>query len=108
VSAYKRVSPEIILEQLKLAQVQMLEHLGGLDPDAKAIFPVSWAGEDVSTNRFDIAREYTESLASSAANQTGGRGKIYHEQGIVQSIPSDLYAGTCLIITGVLNHPMVL
>ncbi len=60
VSAYKRVSPEIILEQLKLAQVQVLEHLGGLDPDAKAIFPVSWAGEDVSTNRFDIAREYTE------------------------------------------------
>jgi uncharacterized protein (TIGR03083 family) len=60
VSAYKRVSPEIILEQLKLAQVQVLEYLGGLDPDAKAIFPVSWAGEDVSTNRFDIAREYTE------------------------------------------------
>ncbi|HEY1061808.1 MAG TPA: maleylpyruvate isomerase N-terminal domain-containing protein [Daejeonella sp.] len=60
VNAYKRVSPEIILEQLKLAQVQMLQYLESLDPDAKAIFPVSWAGEDVSTNRFDIAREYTE------------------------------------------------
>ncbi|MDO8994546.1 maleylpyruvate isomerase N-terminal domain-containing protein [Daejeonella sp.] len=60
VNAYKRVSPEIILEQLKLAQVQMLQYLESLDPDAKAIFSVSWAGEDVSTNRFDIAREYTE------------------------------------------------
>ncbi|HQS04313.1 MAG TPA: maleylpyruvate isomerase N-terminal domain-containing protein [Daejeonella sp.] len=60
VNAYKRVSPEIILEQLKMAQVQMLQYLESLDPDAKAIFPVSWAGEDISTNRFDIAREYTE------------------------------------------------
>jgi uncharacterized protein (TIGR03083 family) len=60
VQAYKRVSPEILIEQLQFIQVQMLEYLDGLDLDAKAIFPVSWAGEDVSTNCFDIAREYTE------------------------------------------------
>ena len=60
VNAYNRISPEIILEQLKLAQVQMLQYLESLDPDSKAIFPVSWAGEEISTNRFDIAREYTE------------------------------------------------
>jgi uncharacterized protein (TIGR03083 family) len=60
VQAYKRVSPEILIEQLQFIQLQMLEYLNGLDLDAKAIFPVSWVGEDVSTNRFDIAREYTE------------------------------------------------
>ncbi|MFA6946560.1 MAG: maleylpyruvate isomerase family mycothiol-dependent enzyme [Pedobacter sp.] len=60
VNAYKRVSPEIILEQLKIVQEQLVLYLEDLDPDAKAIFPVSWAGETVSTNRFDIAREYTE------------------------------------------------
>ena len=60
VQAYKRVSPEILIEQLQLTQVQMLEYLHSLDLDAKAIFPVSWAGEDISTNRFDFAREYTE------------------------------------------------
>jgi uncharacterized protein (TIGR03083 family) len=60
VQAYKRVSPEIIIEQLQLIQVQMLEYLHSLDLDAKAIFPVSWAGENISTNRFDVAREYTE------------------------------------------------
>ena len=60
VNACRRVSPEIILEQLKLVQGQLIQYLEGLDPDAKAIFPVSWVGEAVSTNRFDIAREYTE------------------------------------------------
>lgn len=60
VQAYKRVSPEILIEQLQLTQVQMLEYLHSLDLNVKAIFPVSWAGEDISTNRFDIAREYTE------------------------------------------------
>jgi uncharacterized protein (TIGR03083 family) len=60
VQAYKRVSPEILVEQLQLNQLQMLEYLHSLDLDAKSIFPVSWAGEHISTNRFDIAREYTE------------------------------------------------
>lgn len=60
VKAYRSVSPGIIIEQLKLVQEQLFQYLEGLDPDAKAIFPVSWAGEEVSVNRFDIAREYTE------------------------------------------------
>lgn len=60
VQACKRISPEIILEQLSQVQGQMLHYFQSLDPDAKALFPVSWAGEEVSKNRFDIAREYTE------------------------------------------------
>ena len=60
VNAYKRVSPQIIIEQLQFAQEQLYRYFSKLDPDATALFPVSWAGEAVSTNRFDIAREYTE------------------------------------------------
>ncbi|MEZ4829602.1 MAG: hypothetical protein R3C61_25450 [Bacteroidia bacterium] len=36
------------------------EHLQTLDMEADAIFSVAWAGEEISTNRFHIAREYTE------------------------------------------------
>jgi uncharacterized protein (TIGR03083 family) len=87
VNAYKRVSPEIILEQLYLAQLQMIEYLESLDPDAKAIFPVSWAGEDVSTNRFDIAREYTE--------------RWHHQQQIRQAV------GAKPILNRELYHPFL-
>lgn len=60
VKSYRRVSPEIIIELLTIVQEQLYQYLTTLDPDKKALFPVSWAGENVSTNRFDIAREYTE------------------------------------------------
>lgn len=60
IQACKRLSPQIITEQLRLSQDQLFEYLSGLDPNAKAIFPVAWAGEHSSSNRFDIAREYTE------------------------------------------------
>lgn len=60
VNAYKRVSPQILIEQLQLAQEQLYQYFVNLDPYEQAVFPVSWAGETISTNRFDIAREYTE------------------------------------------------
>lgn len=60
VKAYQRVSPQIIVNQLRHAYDELYTYLKSLDPDAPAIFPVSWAGEDHSTNRFDIEREYTE------------------------------------------------
>lgn len=75
VNAYKRVSPQILIEQLQLAQEQLHQYLSKLDPDGTAIFPVSWAGEAVSTNRFDIAREYTE--------------RWLHQQQIRQSLGAD-------------------
>lgn len=60
VKAYRRVSPLILTEQLRSVQEQLYEYLKSLDPDGIALFPVSWAGEKISSNRFDIAREYTE------------------------------------------------
>ena len=60
VKAFKRVSPKILIEQLGAAQDQLYNYLLTLDPAAPALFPVLWAGEDRSSNWFDIARAYTE------------------------------------------------
>ena len=60
VNAYRRVSPQILIEQLQHAQEQLHQYFHSLDPIENAIFPVLWAGETTSMNRFDIAREYTE------------------------------------------------
>jgi hypothetical protein len=59
-SAYEKLSPEILISQLKIVQNELYLYLKDLDPAGNALFPVSWAGEFVSDNRFDIAREYTE------------------------------------------------
>ena len=59
-SACERLSPEILISQLKVVQDELYHYFKDLDPVGNALFPVSWAGEYVSDNRFDIAREYTE------------------------------------------------
>lgn len=60
VEAYRRVSPQILIRQLDLAHEELYGYLLTLDPDGEALFPVAWAGEAMSKNSFDIAREYTE------------------------------------------------
>jgi uncharacterized protein (TIGR03083 family) len=53
------VSPRILIELLATYDREMVAVFEGLDPDAPGI-GVAWAGEAVSRNWFDIAREYTE------------------------------------------------
>jgi uncharacterized protein (TIGR03083 family) len=60
VKAMKRVSPQLLIEQLESACKHHLEYLQSLDPWTPAMFSVAWAGEDTSLNWFHIAREYTE------------------------------------------------
>ncbi|SKB74890.1 maleylpyruvate isomerase family mycothiol-dependent enzyme [Daejeonella lutea] len=60
VEAYKRVSPQVLVSQMSVAQDQFYDYLKTLDLKAPALFPVSWAGEDESQNWFDVCREYTE------------------------------------------------
>jgi uncharacterized protein (TIGR03083 family) len=60
VAAMRRVSPRLLLDLLDLAEPELHAYMGSLDPDAPARFSVAWAGEETSTNWFDIAREYTE------------------------------------------------
>jgi hypothetical protein len=60
VIAYQRISPSILIQQLELSAREYNHYLATLDLEAKAVFPVAWAGEDESKNWFHIAREYTE------------------------------------------------
>ncbi|MCD6063879.1 MAG: maleylpyruvate isomerase family protein [Flavipsychrobacter sp.] len=60
VAACKRLSPGIIIEMLENTGRQYTEYLATVDPWENAPFSVAWAGEEMSTNWFHIAREYTE------------------------------------------------
>lgn len=60
VTAYKRVSPRVIIEQIRRSSQEVDEFFKTLEPRGAAIFPVVWAGENQSENWFDIARDYTE------------------------------------------------
>ncbi|MEP6925022.1 MAG: maleylpyruvate isomerase N-terminal domain-containing protein [Pyrinomonadaceae bacterium] len=60
VKACKRLSPRILIDQLRQASTEVYEFFKTLDPHSEAIFAVSWAGENRSENWFDIARDYTE------------------------------------------------
>lgn len=60
VKAAKRLSPRVLIELLVWSGEQVDQLFKNLDPLAPAIFAVAWAGEKVSPNWFDIAREYTE------------------------------------------------
>eukprot|EP00456_Euglypha_rotunda_P027543 TRINITY_DN21_c0_g3_i1.p3 TRINITY_DN21_c0_g3~~TRINITY_DN21_c0_g3_i1.p3 ORF type:complete len:281 (-),score=67.34 TRINITY_DN21_c0_g3_i1:1939-2781(-) len=56
----RRLSPNVLVDLIAWADVQLAELFQSLDPDGPAIFPVAWAGEEQSKNWMDIARDYTE------------------------------------------------
>jgi uncharacterized protein (TIGR03083 family) len=60
VKATKRLSPQVLIELLESTGQFYYAHLKTLEPFARAIFSVGWAGEETSPNWFHIAREYTE------------------------------------------------
>jgi uncharacterized protein (TIGR03083 family) len=60
VTACRRLSPQILIDLLDFTAPQVHAFFQSLDPYTPALFPVAWAGEDVSPNWFDIGREYTE------------------------------------------------
>jgi uncharacterized protein (TIGR03083 family) len=60
VRAARRMSPQVLVDLLGLTGPQVSAFFTSLDPDGEAAFSVGWAGESVSSNWFDIAREYTE------------------------------------------------
>lgn len=55
----RRISPGILVELIDRYDRETISLLEGLDPIASGL-GVAWAGEDVSANWFDVAREYTE------------------------------------------------
>ena len=56
----QRLSPQLLADLLEVSGRWMSAFVAALDPDAPALFAVAWAGEAVSDNRLDTAREYTE------------------------------------------------
>lgn len=60
VDMYGRLSPAVLISMMEIASAQSSEFHQSLDPMASAAFGVSWAGEDISLNWFDTARELTE------------------------------------------------
>ena len=60
VTVYRRLSPPVLIDMMKLACEQSARFHETLDPFAPAAFNVSWAGEETSLNWFDTARELTE------------------------------------------------
>lgn len=60
VAVYRRLSPPLLIELMKLACEQSARFHESLDPFAPARFGVTWAGEETSLNWFDTARELTE------------------------------------------------
>jgi uncharacterized protein (TIGR03083 family) len=60
VTVYRRLSPVVLIDLMKMACDQSADFHESLDPFARAAFAVSWAGEEQSLNWFDTARELTE------------------------------------------------
>jgi uncharacterized protein (TIGR03083 family) len=60
VKVYRRLSPAVLIDMMKMACEQSADFHESLDPFAPAAFGVSWAGEAESLNWFDTARELTE------------------------------------------------
>jgi len=60
VTVYRRLSPPVLIDMMKVACEQSARFHESLDPFAPATFNVSWAGEETSFNWFDTARELTE------------------------------------------------
>lgn len=60
VAMYSRYSPAVLVSVMELAARQTADYYQSLDPFANARIAVSWAGEEVSANWFDTAREFTE------------------------------------------------
>src|ERR1700730_18972629 len=57
VTVYRRLSPPVLIDMMKMACEQSANFHESLDPFAPAAFSVSWAGEQTSLNWFDTARE---------------------------------------------------
>jgi len=79
VQAARRISPEILIELLELTDRRLYERFRSLDLEQPARIGVAWAGDSLSPNWFDIAREYTE--------------KWHHQQHIREAVGQALLLG---------------
>jgi uncharacterized protein (TIGR03083 family) len=96
VAVYRRLSPPLLIAWMEQTSREAAAYHASLDPYAPARFGVSWAGESVSANWFDVARELTE--------------RWHHQQQIRLALdePSGSAArGLRTIMTPELYHPVL-
>src|SRR5687768_6461705 len=55
VTVYRRLSPAVFIAWMEQTSREAASYYAALDPFADAPFAVSWAGESVSANWFDVA-----------------------------------------------------
>lgn len=60
VTVFRRLSPPVLIAWMEQTSREAASYYASLDPFAPARIGVSWAGESVSANWFDVARELTE------------------------------------------------
>ena len=60
VTVYRRLSPPVLIAWMEQTSREAASYYAALDPFAPARIGVSWAGESVSANWFDVARDLTE------------------------------------------------
>jgi uncharacterized protein (TIGR03083 family) len=60
VEVARRLSPRLLTGMLAVTGSEVAAFVESLDPQGTALFPVAWAGEEVSLNWMDTGREYTE------------------------------------------------
>ena len=56
----RRISPRILITIFSIIKDELYDYIKSVDPNGQALFSVAWAGEEVSENWFDNAREFTE------------------------------------------------
>lgn len=95
VAVYGRLSAPVLIAWMEQASREAAAYFVSLDPFAPARFSVSWAGEPVSANWFDIARELTE--------------RWHHQQQIRLAVsePADGARRLRAIMTPELYHPVL-
>jgi len=60
VTVYRRLSPPVLIGWMEQTSREAASYYAALDPFASARIGVSWAGESISANWFDVARDLTE------------------------------------------------
>jgi uncharacterized protein (TIGR03083 family) len=60
VASAKRLSPRVLTDLIERASGELADFFESLPFEAKALFPVSWAGDETSPGWFDVGREFTE------------------------------------------------
>lgn len=56
----ERLSPRVLTDLYARTSTELADFVETLDPDAEAVWPVSWAGQTHSPQWLDIGREFTE------------------------------------------------